>query len=228
MNEDMPRQQPVAQSQPASNSASIRYANGRVKRAFDLAVGVALSIVTAPIIALLAVGSAVSFRAWPLFVQKRIGRGGRPFCFVKLRTLPTDTPPDEDKYTIAAATTTRWGRFLPRLAPRRVAPVLAGGHGSHESGRPPARDASLGGQVRRRLHGGTPGGAPRYHWPVAGEHGMFGTDRRGARVRPPLPGPRRAEVRRVDLASHCRRAGRPAAIIPRALPRVGLQRLSPR
>jgi len=112
MNEDMPRQQPVAQSQPASNSASIRYANGRVKRAFDLAVGVALSIATAPIIALLAVGSAVSFRAWPLFVQKRIGRNGRPFCFVKLRTLPTDTPVDADKYTIAATTTTPWGRSL--------------------------------------------------------------------------------------------------------------------
>jgi lipopolysaccharide/colanic/teichoic acid biosynthesis glycosyltransferase len=45
-------------------------------------------------------------------VQKRLGRDGRPFCFVKLRTLPTDTPPDEDKYAIAAATTTRWGRLL--------------------------------------------------------------------------------------------------------------------
>ena len=38
--------------------------------------------------------------------------GGRPFCFVKLRTLPTDAPADADKYTIATATTTRWGRFL--------------------------------------------------------------------------------------------------------------------
>jgi lipopolysaccharide/colanic/teichoic acid biosynthesis glycosyltransferase len=108
----MPRRQLVTHSRSAPNSASIRRANGRVKRAFDLAAGVALSIVTAPIIVLLAVGSAVSFRAWPLFVQKRLGRGGRPFCFVKLRTLPTDTPVDADKYTIAATTTTRWGRFL--------------------------------------------------------------------------------------------------------------------
>jgi lipopolysaccharide/colanic/teichoic acid biosynthesis glycosyltransferase len=112
MNQDKPRQQPVDHNQPAPDSASIRHANGRVKRAFDLTAGVALSIVTAPVIVLLAVGSVVSFRAWPLFVQKRLGRGGRPFCFVKLRTLPTDTPPDEDKYTIAATTTTRWGRFL--------------------------------------------------------------------------------------------------------------------
>ena len=112
MSEEMPGRQPVAHSQPALGGASIRYANGRVKRAFDLTAGVALSIVTAPIIALLVVGSAVSFRAWPLFVQKRLGRDGRPFCFVKLRTLPTDTPVDADKYAIAAATTTRWGRFL--------------------------------------------------------------------------------------------------------------------
>jgi lipopolysaccharide/colanic/teichoic acid biosynthesis glycosyltransferase len=112
MNKDMPTRQPVAYIQPAPNNASIRRANGRAKRAFDLVAGVALSTVTAPIIVLLAVGSAVSFRAWPLFVQKRLGRGGRPFCFVKLRTLPTDTPVDADKYTIAATTTTRWGRFL--------------------------------------------------------------------------------------------------------------------
>jgi lipopolysaccharide/colanic/teichoic acid biosynthesis glycosyltransferase len=112
MNQDEPKQQPVDHNQPAPDGASIRRANGRVKRAFDLTAGVALSIVTAPVIVLLAVGSVVSFRTWPLFVQKRLGRGGRPFCFVKLRTLPTDTPPDEDKYTIAAVTTTRWGRFL--------------------------------------------------------------------------------------------------------------------
>jgi len=112
MSDDMLRRQPVAHSQPGPGGASIRYANGLVKRAFDLTAGVALSIVTAPIIALLAVGSAVSFRAWPLFVQKRLGRGGRLFCFVKLRTLPTDTSVDADKYAIAATTTTRWGRFL--------------------------------------------------------------------------------------------------------------------
>jgi lipopolysaccharide/colanic/teichoic acid biosynthesis glycosyltransferase len=112
MSEHMPRRQPVAHSQPAPGGASIRYANGRVKRAFDLTAGVVLSIVTAPIVALLAVGSAVSFRAWPIFVQKRLGRDGRPFCFVKLRTLPTDTPLEADKYAIAGTTTTRWGGFL--------------------------------------------------------------------------------------------------------------------
>jgi len=112
MNQDMARRQPVAQSQRADGSGSIRYANGRLKRAFDLVAGLVLSIVTAPITVLLAVGSAVSFRAWPLFVQKRLGRDGRPFCFVKVRSLPTDTPVNADKYTVAFVTSTRWGRFL--------------------------------------------------------------------------------------------------------------------
>jgi lipopolysaccharide/colanic/teichoic acid biosynthesis glycosyltransferase len=102
----------VAPSQPEAGGSAIRYANGPTKRAFGLLAGVALSIVTAPAIVLLAVGSAVSFRAWPLFVQKRLGRGGRPFNFVKLRSLPIDTPADADKYTIATTTTTRWGSFL--------------------------------------------------------------------------------------------------------------------
>lgn len=90
----------------------MRYANGPAKRIFDLTAGVALSIVTAPIILLLAVGSAVSFRAWPLFVQDRIGRGGCLFKFVKVRSLPTSTPPGADKYAIAHSTNTRWGRII--------------------------------------------------------------------------------------------------------------------
>lgn len=69
-------------------------------------------MVTAPVIVLLAAGSAVSFRAWPLFVHTRLGRKGRLFSFVKLRSLPTSTPVDVDKYSIAATTTTKWGKFL--------------------------------------------------------------------------------------------------------------------
>ncbi|MHB1510726.1 MAG: sugar transferase [Acidimicrobiales bacterium] len=110
MSEEMPWQPSLGRSNPAPEYASIRYANCRVKRAFDLTAGLWLSIVTAPIIAVLAIGSAVSFRAWPLFVQQRLGRDGRSFLFIKLRSLPVDTPIDVDKYTIAG--TTWWGRFL--------------------------------------------------------------------------------------------------------------------
>lgn len=108
---DWPSQ--ATEAVPEISSASLRYANGRVKRALDLVVGLVLSIVTAPVVAVLAVGSAVSLRAWPLFVQERLGRDGTEFHFVKLRSLPADTCRDEDKYTLAdATTTTRWGRFI--------------------------------------------------------------------------------------------------------------------
>lgn len=103
---------PMTHGGPAISGAALRYANGRVKRWLDLVVGGVLSVVTAPVIAVLAVGSAVSLRAWPLFVQERLGRDGRPFRFVKLRSLPADTRPDDDKYTLAGVTTTRWGRFI--------------------------------------------------------------------------------------------------------------------
>ncbi len=102
----------AADGGPATSFAALRYANGRVKRALDVVVGVALSIVTAPVIAVLAIGSAVSLRTWPLFVQERLGRDGRVFRFVKVRSLPADTRPDEDKYTLAGVSTTRWGRFI--------------------------------------------------------------------------------------------------------------------
>ena len=101
-----------AQNQPAADGQSMRYANGPAKRTFDLTAGVVLIIVTAPIILLLAVGSAVSFRAWPLFVQDRLGWGGCTFTFIKVRSLPTSTSPGADKYAIAHATNNRWGRIL--------------------------------------------------------------------------------------------------------------------
>src|ERR1035437_5628656 len=106
------RHQSNAPNQPAADRQSMRYANGRTKRIFDLGTGVVLSIVTAPIILLLVVGSAVSFRAWPLFVQDRLGWGGDSFTFIKGRSLPTSTPPGADKYAIAHATNNRWGRIL--------------------------------------------------------------------------------------------------------------------
>jgi lipopolysaccharide/colanic/teichoic acid biosynthesis glycosyltransferase len=101
-----------APNQPAADHQSMRYANGRPKRIFDLTTGVVLSIITAPIILLLAVGSAVSFRAWPLFVQDRLGRGGRSFNFVKIRSLPTNILPTADKYAVADVTNTKWGQII--------------------------------------------------------------------------------------------------------------------
>lgn len=62
------------------------------KRWFDLVAGTVLALVAVPLVLLFAVGVAVELRAWPFFSQTRIGRHGRHFGFLKLRTLPPSTP----------------------------------------------------------------------------------------------------------------------------------------
>src|SRR6202041_2798186 len=49
-----------------------------IKRAFDLVVGTALSIVTAPLVAALALLIALESRAHPIYTQTRVGQDGRP------------------------------------------------------------------------------------------------------------------------------------------------------
>jgi lipopolysaccharide/colanic/teichoic acid biosynthesis glycosyltransferase len=62
------------------------------KRWVDVAGSLALLVFALPVIALSAFVSAATFRAWPFFVQQRIGRHGRPFRLVKVRTLSPGTP----------------------------------------------------------------------------------------------------------------------------------------
>ncbi len=83
-------------------------------RALDLAVAVPLAILTLPVVAVLALSSALSLHAQPFFVQQRIGRDGQLFRIVKIRSLPTSVPTDADKYAVAAAGTTRFGSFVRR------------------------------------------------------------------------------------------------------------------
>jgi lipopolysaccharide/colanic/teichoic acid biosynthesis glycosyltransferase len=85
------------------------------KRALDLIVGALLAVVLTPVMLLLAVGSAVSYRRWPLFVHERIGRDGDTFQFVKIRSLPPTAPHDANKYEIGRLKNNRWGRFLRRF-----------------------------------------------------------------------------------------------------------------
>ena len=58
------------------------------KRALDLVAASVLTMATLPIVLVLATWSAVQFRAWPFFVQDRIGQWGAHFPFVKIRTMP--------------------------------------------------------------------------------------------------------------------------------------------
>jgi lipopolysaccharide/colanic/teichoic acid biosynthesis glycosyltransferase len=95
-----------------------------VKRVVDVALASVLLVAVLPVIVLLAVVSTVSLRAWPFFVQERIGRDGRTFRFVKIRTLPPSTAAYADKYALAEVrvpTATRLMRALhldelPQLA----------------------------------------------------------------------------------------------------------------
>jgi lipopolysaccharide/colanic/teichoic acid biosynthesis glycosyltransferase len=78
----------------------------------DLLVGGLLLLVTLPIALVLAVGSVLTFRAWPIFTQQRLGRCGRPFLFAKIRSLPPSAPKYANKYEIRRLSKTRFGRFI--------------------------------------------------------------------------------------------------------------------
>ena len=82
------------------------------KRIFDLAIALPAVVLTLPLIVVLAVGSAISFRAWPFFTQTRLGHHGKEFRFVKIRSLPASAPAPADKYELQAVQNTRFGRFL--------------------------------------------------------------------------------------------------------------------
>jgi lipopolysaccharide/colanic/teichoic acid biosynthesis glycosyltransferase len=85
-----------------------------LKRALDIVVGGLLAIAALPIILVLAVLCAIALRAWPLFLQPRIGKDGRTFAFPKLRTLPASTLPSLDKYSLNGIRIPRFCGFLRR------------------------------------------------------------------------------------------------------------------
>jgi lipopolysaccharide/colanic/teichoic acid biosynthesis glycosyltransferase len=70
------------------------------RRIFDITVSLVLGLTVLPIVLLAAIGSAISLRAWPFFVQERVGRDGEAFRFVKVRTLPPHAPSYTDKHQL--------------------------------------------------------------------------------------------------------------------------------
>jgi lipopolysaccharide/colanic/teichoic acid biosynthesis glycosyltransferase len=83
----------------AGGNVSDRRTDAR-RRLLDVAVSSLLLLITLPVILLAALGSAISLRAWPFFTQERIGRHGESFRFLKVRTLPVDTPGYVDKHQL--------------------------------------------------------------------------------------------------------------------------------
>jgi sugar transferase EpsL len=65
-----------------------------VKRAIDVVGAAAGLVVTAPLLAVLAVAVRLRLGSPVLFRQERLGRGERPFHVVKLRTMTDERGPD--------------------------------------------------------------------------------------------------------------------------------------
>ena len=76
------------------------------KRGLDLAMGVALLLMTVPLVLVLAVLVALTSGWPPFYVATRIGRDGKPFRLWKLRTMVGQTAPD------GTPRVTLLGRFL--------------------------------------------------------------------------------------------------------------------
>jgi lipopolysaccharide/colanic/teichoic acid biosynthesis glycosyltransferase len=85
------------------------------RRAFDLVVSAALVLVVVPVIIVAALGSWLSLRTWPFFVQERVGKDGRTFRFVKVRTLPPSFPSYADKHQLVQAHIPAFCQVLRRL-----------------------------------------------------------------------------------------------------------------
>ncbi|HZU61552.1 MAG TPA: sugar transferase [Solirubrobacteraceae bacterium] len=58
-----------------------------VRRAFDVVVAGLASVLTAPVVALLALAIRLESAGHPLYTQTRVGRDGRLFAIYKLRTM---------------------------------------------------------------------------------------------------------------------------------------------
>ena len=84
------------------------------KRVFDLVVGAVLALVALPLIVGFAIVLAVTLRAWPFFLQERVGQHGRHFKILKLRTLPPSMPRYALKDSLDFSTLPAVAQFLRR------------------------------------------------------------------------------------------------------------------
>jgi len=85
------------------------------KRIVDVGLGLLLLLATLPVLVAAALTSAVALRAWPFFVQDRVGAGGQRFRFVKIRTLPRSVDPYADKFQLDLDALPAAVRFLRRF-----------------------------------------------------------------------------------------------------------------
>jgi lipopolysaccharide/colanic/teichoic acid biosynthesis glycosyltransferase len=84
-----------------------------IKRTFDAAVSCIALAVLWPVIAVAWLIASIETRSNGLFVQQRIGRYGKPFWLLKIKTM-RDTPGGTTVTTAADARITRSGAFFRR------------------------------------------------------------------------------------------------------------------
>lgn len=76
------------------------WATSTGKRSLDLVLALVLLVPLLVVMAIVALVSTVAFRAWPFFVQKRVGMGGTLFRAIKVRSLPTSWHSDKGKHEL--------------------------------------------------------------------------------------------------------------------------------
>ena len=87
-----------------------------VKRAIDLVGGVALLVLTSPVMGGVALAVMLDSRGSVLFSQKRAGLHGKPFRIYKFRTMVTNEGAHRDIVSLDDRRITRVGRFLRRTS----------------------------------------------------------------------------------------------------------------
>ena len=84
------------------------------KRTLDIVLGTVLALVLLPVMLVLALVTAVMFRGFPLFIHERVGERGRPIKFVKLRSMPRETPKYATQDLVEDIPIPAFARFLRR------------------------------------------------------------------------------------------------------------------
>lgn len=113
----------VCPSEDTSENRRGGMAYHAVKRAFDVVFSLlvlAVCLALWPVALLVLVVIAVQSRAFPLYTQRRVGRGGRHFGLIKLRSMVGDAE-DVEKY-LSAEQLEQWQRERkvdndPRITP---------------------------------------------------------------------------------------------------------------
>lgn len=70
------------------------------KRTLDIVISFSMILLLLPLLAVIAVVAAVDTHGTPVFVQKRMGRGGKPFNVYKFRTMSVNAPADVATYML--------------------------------------------------------------------------------------------------------------------------------